>query len=193
MLKKIALMGACVASAFAMHTGEVNINDVDLEVGAKFDVGQFNHNVEPDTMFIGAKILHADKAHSSKENRSLDPYAELSFLMQKELGKSGVRLGMGAKLNYTKDYAALPLGLDAAYRIPAATLVPMYLSGSLYYAPKVLSFNDGKGFVEYRVSYDVEIIDNGRITVGYRNIETNYEFMDYTYNKSWYVGFKIGF
>lgn len=193
MLKKIALIALCTVSLFAMHTGELNINETDLEVSSKFDIGQFNHNVEPDTMFLGAKFLNADKKHSSNRNRSLDPYFEMNFLMQRAVGNSGLALGMGMKFSHAKNYVALPLGLEFSYLIPAKSLVPMYLVGSLYYAPKSLAFNDAKDYLEYRIGYDIEIIDNGRITIGYRNLETNNEMMDFTYNRSWYVGFKIGF
>jgi len=195
MLKKISMMTLCAASAFAMHTGEININESDLEISAKFDMGQFNDSIEPDTMFVGGKFLNVDAKHSSNSNASMDPYFEVNFLMQREVGNAGMTLGMGMKLNYTKDYSALPLGLEFGYQIPAADLVPMYLNGSIYYAPSVLSFRDAKDFMEYRISYDIEVIDNGRITLGYRSIDTDYDggIGDFNYNKSWYVGFKIGF
>jgi YfaZ precursor len=193
MLKKIALIAASAASAFAMHSGEININESDLEVSAKFDVGQFNQNVEPNTMFIGGKFLNADNQHSSHRNANIDPYFEANFKMQKEVGNAGMTIGMGVKLNYTKDYSTLPLGLEFAYKIPATDFVPMYLHGSLYYAPSALAFSDASDYLEYRIGYDVEVIDNGRITLGYRHMDTNYDGYDFTYNKSWYVGFKIGF
>ncbi|MBN2816910.1 MAG: hypothetical protein JXQ67_09515 [Campylobacterales bacterium] len=195
MLKKMALIAVCTASAFAMHTGEININDADLEVSAKFDVGQFNQNVEPDTMFIGGKFLKASGDHSSVKGADLDPYFELNFKLQKEINNSGVFLGMGMKLNYTENYSTLPLGLEFAYRIPAKDFVPMYLHGELYYAPGALAFSDAKDYLEYRIGYDIEIIDNGSITLGYRNMDTNYDnsVRDFTYNESWYAGFKIKF
>jgi len=193
MLKKVAMIAVCTASAFAMHTGEININESDLEVSAKFDVGQFNQNVEPDTMFIGGKFLNADKQHTSNRDGEIDPYFELNFLMMQEIGNAGVCVGMGAKLNYTKDYSTLPLGLEFSYELPIVDLVPMYLHGSLYYAPRALAFNEAKDFLSYGIAYDVEVIKNGRITLGYRNMDTNYDGVDFTYNESWYVGFKIGF
>jgi len=196
MLKKLSIIALFAASAFAMHTGEININDKDLEVSAKFDLGQFNEAVEPDTMFVGGKFIKADEKHSSPEKSDLDPYFEVNFLMMREIGNQGMSIGMGAKLNFTEDYSSLPLGLEFAYKIPAGDLIPMYLNGSLYYAPSVLSFADADNFLEYRLSYDIEIIDNGRITLGYRNIDTNYDKGnggDFTYNESYYIGFKIGF
>jgi len=193
MLKKIVLMTATAISAFAMHSGELNINESDLEVSAKFDVGQFNHNVEPDTMFIGGTFLNADGDHSSPKSSDIDPYFEANFKMQKEIANSGMTFGMGIKLNYTKEYSTLPLGLEFAYQVPLIDFVPMYLHGSLYYAPKALAFNDAKDYLEYRIGYDIEIIENGRITVGYRHMDTNYKTADFTYNESWYAGFKISF
>lgn len=51
MLKKISLIALGAVSAFAMHSAEVNINNSDLELSAKLDMGQFNESVKPDTIF----------------------------------------------------------------------------------------------------------------------------------------------
>lgn len=91
MLKKILIIVACAVSVFALHTGELNINNKDLEVGMMLDVGQFNDNVEPNSMFIGGKFLNADSAHSNDNISSLTPYFEGSFLMMREIGKLGDR------------------------------------------------------------------------------------------------------
>ncbi|MEN4053931.1 MULTISPECIES: YfaZ family outer membrane protein [Sulfurimonas] len=201
MLKKITLLGATALTAFALNTGEININNKDLEVSGQFDVGQFNEAVEPNTMFVGAKFLNADEKHSDNERVNLDPYFEANFLMMRPIGNQGMRVGMGAKINFTKNFTSVPLGLQFAYKIPANSYVPMYLNGELYYAPSVLSFSDADSFLEYRLSYDIEIIDNGRITLGYRSMDTNYKANkgysstggDFNYNSYWYVGFKVGF
>ncbi len=195
MLKIISVITFCAVSVFAMHSGEINLNDKDLELRAKFDIGQFNNSVEPHTMFIGGSFLNADSKHSSSDSADIDPYFEVNFLMMKEVGNSGMSIGMGGKVNFTKDYSTIPLGLEFSYKIPATELIPMYLNGSLYYAPSVLSFSDADNYLEYRISYDVEVITNGLITVGYRSMDTNFEDVrgDFNYNESWYVGFKIGF
>jgi len=195
MLKKLSLIAFLAVSAFAMHSGELNINTRDLEVSAKFDMGQFNNAIEPDTMFIGGKFLNADEKHSSPESNNLKPYFELNALLMQKIGNQGMSIGMGVKANFTKDYSAIPLGLEFAFKIPAPDLIPMQLNGSLYYAPSVLSMRDADNYLEYRISYDIEIIKNGYITIGYRNLDTNYEGRnaDFTYNESFYGGFKIGF
>lgn len=198
MLKKLSLIILSVVSAYAMHSGEININNKDLEIGAKFDLGQFNNAVEPDTMFVGGKFINADGDHASPNTSELDPYFELNFLMMQAVGNQGMSIGMGAKFNFTENYSAIPLGLEFSYKIPVIDFVPMSLNGSLYYAPSVLCMRDADSYLEYRISYDVEVIKNGLITIGYRNMDTNYENtngnrVDFTYNESFYVGFKIGF
>ncbi|MEA1982865.1 MAG: YfaZ family outer membrane protein [Campylobacterota bacterium] len=204
MLKKISLIVACAASAFALHTAEININDKDLEIGAQFDVGQFNKAVEPETMFLGIKFLNPDASHSEDDNLSINPYFEGNFLIMKEVGKLGMSFGMGIKLNYSKiedsDLSSLPLGVAFAYVIPAKELVPMSIEGSLYYAPQVLTFLDAQEYLGYRIHYDIELIENAGVTFGYRSlnatfkedsIDTNKKTLNY--NSSFYFGFKVKF
>ena len=209
MLKSFLLLVMLNISVFAVHYGEVNLNNRDVEVSAKFDMGQFNYNVEPNTLFVGGKFLYADKRNSDgfipgtidqnltdsnlTTGDTIDPYFELNVLMMKQIGNRGMYFGMGAKMNFTKKYFSIPLGAEFKYVIPARDLIPMFIHGSLYYAPGVLSFKDADNFLEYRISYDVEIIPNGYVTLGYRGLDTNYELGDFVYNRSWFIGFKVGF
>ncbi len=196
MLKKLSLVALSAASAFAMHSAEININNKDLELSAKLDIGQFNYNVEPGTVFVGAKYLKGNEDHSDI-NSGIEAYYELNFLMQQEISRSGLSIGMGVKANHTKNFTSIPLGLEAAFELPKTQLVPIYFGASIYYAPEVLSMEDANNFLEYRVSVDIEVIKNGRITLGYRVLDTNYEAnnvtTDVNYNKSAYMGFKFSF
>ena len=193
MLKKLSLITVCAASAFAMHTAEININDKDLEVSGQFDIGQFNDAVEPNTMFVGVKYLNVDAEHSDNDYADLDPYFEASFLMMKEIRKSGFRVGLGGKLNFLNNFSSIPLGVEGSYSIAIKNFIPLYLNGALYYAPSVLSFSDADSYFEARASLDAEVIENGKITLGYRKLDTNYEAGDFTYNQSWFIGFKFSF
>jgi len=204
MLKKITILVVSAVSAFALHTAELNINDLDLEVGFQLDAGQFNDAVEPNTTFVGARFLNADSSHSTDNISSINAYSEGSFLIMREIGDNGVSFGMGAKFNYAKiaekDFSSLPLGVELAYKIPVQNLVPMSLQGSFYYAPQVLTFSDGKDYVGYRIHYDIELIKNAGLTLGYRNINTTFKdsagFIgknSINYNSSWYFGFKVKF
>ena len=196
MLKKLALLSATVATAFAMHTAEININNKDLELGAQFDMGQFNESVEPNTVFVGAKWLKADKSHTSNSEKPIDPYFEANLLMMQNISQTPFRLGLGIKVNNTRKYTTIPLGVEASFLIPAKNLIPMRINGAVYYAPKVLSMRDADNFFETRIALDVEVIKNGNVTVGYRRLDTNYKTdkgSDFRYNRSAYIGFKLNF
>ncbi len=201
MFKKLSLIAVCAASAFAMHSAEININDKDLEVGVKVDMGQFNDNTEPNTVFIGAKFLHGNEDHSDLTRNSIHDYSEVNFLMQREIDTSGLAVGLGFKLNHTESnnnsFTSIPLGVEASYKLPISDVTPLYIGGSLYYAPEVLSIDDAQNFLEYRVNFDIEVIKNGRISLGYRSIDTNYDVngntYDINYNRSAHIGFKFAF
>lgn len=190
MLKKLCLIAISSISLFAMHSAEINVNNKDLEISAKFDMGQFNDSVEPETTFIGFKYLHADEDHSDSNN--IDDYGELNFLMMKEVSE-GLEIGMGFKLNHTKNYTSVPLGVEASYKLPVDIGVPFYIGGSFYYAPEVLTLENADSFLEYRVGIDAEVIEHGRFTLGYRTLNTDYRTRDVEYNQAAYIGFKFDF
>ncbi len=204
MLKKLGLISVITVSAFAMHGVDININDKDLEFGGALDMGQFVNTIEPNTVFLGARYLKGNESHSDFVSNN-NAYYEGSFLMQKPISGSDVTIGLGVKANHTQadfgnktlDFTSIPLGLELGYKLPVATPVPLYLGGKLYYAPEVLSMNDAKSFMEYRINLDIEVIPNGRVTLGYRNIDTNYDVSgvthDANYNRSAYAGFKFQF
>lgn len=197
MLKKLGLLTLSSVAAFAMHTAEININNQDLELVGKLDVGQINRSVEPGTMFVGLKLLNGHEDHSSEENIENGSYLDLNFLMMNKSPIKGLSIGLGVKLNYSdsfdKDYVSVPLGIELKYKLPATNLIPLYLGGNAYYAPSVLSMSDAEDFLEYRAYFDLEVIRSGSLTLGYRYIETNYSKVEYTYNKSAYIGFKFAF
>ncbi len=191
MLKKITLIAVSAASAFAMNSAGLNINNEDIELNARFDVGEFNENVEPNSMYVSVKFLDADNSNTVNN----DALYELGFLMKKEMGESGLKVGLGVKANYTKDYVSLPLGMTFEYELPSVTVVPMSLRADVYYAPKVLAFDNANKYFEYRVEYDAEVIEHGHVILGYRHITTDYDDVrgDFTYNASAYIGFNFEF
>lgn len=199
MLKKVTLLGLATASAFALNTAEININDTDLELSLKIDASNYQNNIKAETTFFGARVLKADSENSSNTDESSNVYGEINFLRQQALGNDGLSVGLGVKANYTRfdsqNFMSIPLGVEAKYKLPIDSSVAMYLGTSAYYAPRVLSFGDAENFFEFRANFDVEVIDNGMITFGYRSLDTNYDVKggDYTYNQSVYGGFKFAF
>ncbi len=198
MLKKVTLLLATSLSLFALHTVELNINQKDLGLGFGLDIGQFNDNVEPNTTFVGMKMFFPDTGNPSSSLGSKDPYFEGNFLIMRPIGDAGLSLGIGFKLNYTQEkdvtFMSLPIGLETSYELPFPEFVPMFLDANIYYAVEVLSFLDAQNYVEYGVSYNVEMIDKVILKVGYRNINTNYfEIGESTYNVSFNAGVEISF
>ncbi len=192
MLRQLLILLAASTLTFAMHTGEININNEDIEAELKFDMGQFNSQLDVDSIFIGGRYIYADKAGDA------DELIEISYLMQKPLQKMPeLQIGIGFKLNYSSagayDFVALPLGLEARYRLPLNTIVPLYVASKIYYAPSVLSFSDADSYFEWKANVDIEVIERGLITLGYRYIDTNYNPADVKFNRAAFVGFKFVF
>ncbi len=195
MLKKLGLISLCAASAFAMHSVEININDKDLELSGKLDMGQFYNTVEPGTVFMGAKFLKADAAHSDAHaDDDSESYFEMNFLMKRELSSNGLSIGLGVKVNHVEDYTTIPLGVEVGFKLPTGS-IPITLGASIYYAPEVLAMQDAKDFLEYRAHVDIEVIQNGMITIGYRNLDMGFDGYPKTFNfnNSGYIGFKFAF
>jgi len=193
MIRKILLASVACASVLALNNVELNMNDKDLEIGTRLDMGQFNESVEPDTIFVGAKVLNGDESHSDlSETNAL---YELGFMMKRNVSDTPFSVGLGIKANHTKDFTSIPVGAEVSYKLPFFEAVPFYLGGSLYYAPEMLAMNDAKSFLEYRGTLDIEVIKNGLIYVGYRSINTNYDnaLGDTNYNDSAFAGFRLGF
>ncbi|MEA2110896.1 MAG: YfaZ family outer membrane protein [Campylobacterota bacterium] len=193
MLKKLGLVALSAVSALAMHTGEININNEDIEVAVKFDMGQYNSELDVDSTFVGLRYISAENRHDS------DGLIELSYLMKKPLeAQRDFSVGIGFKLDYSSvgsnDFLALPLGLEAGYKLPLdSSIVPIYVGAQFYYAPSVLSFQDSHNYVEFKVNADIEVIERGLVTVGYRHIDTNYEAADVEFNSAAFIGFKFVF
>ncbi len=196
MLKKLLLIATVTSTLFAFHTIELNINDKDFEGKLRFDMGQFNQTVMPDSLFFGVGYIKASEENSDFDKT--DGLVEAAFLMQRPFGGSeNLLVGMGVKYEYSrvadKDFSALPLGIELRYLLPFNASIPMYIAGLFYYSPEVLTFNDAKNYIEYRANFDVEIIERGHLLVGYRNIDLNFDVSDMNYNHSWYLGFKFQF
>lgn len=114
----------------------------------------------------------------------------------------GLSLGLGIKGVYTEfdseRYAAIPIGLDADMKLPFSTPYPLHVGGALYYAPSDMVHYNGDKYLEVRTYLDAEVIHNGRIEVGYRNIDPDLKTHTVksntvTYNEAFYIGLRLDF
>lgn len=201
MLRKFVLLFTTAVCAFAMHSVELNVNERDVELQLQFDMGQFNDDLMTDAVLLGAHMLYGGEEHSDIDP---DVMFGMSFLMQRTLDftDDALTLGMGLKLDYTSldvagsgknDFLVLPIGIEADYCFPFDIPIPLHVGGMFYYAPHVLSFQEAENYMEYRGYFDIEIIQGGRIRLGYRKVDTDITYRDLNYNESFYFGFKMAF
>jgi len=195
MLKKIFFTLLVSTSVFAAHQVGVNVNDREVGGEIRLDMGRMGNAMN--NAYIGARFLNGDN-NNSKTIVDPDPLVEISFMVMRPVqGVQGLKLGLGIKGEYTEidgeRYAAIPLGIEAELRLPINTPFPFYLNGAFYYAPSVLSFKEGDGYMETRIGLDVEPIENARFGVGYRIIDTDLKTRDVTYNDAWYFGMRLDF
>ncbi len=195
MLKKLFLTVWMGMSAFAAHQIGVNVNDQEVGGEIRLDMGRMGNAMS--NAYIGARFLNGDN-NNSKTIADPDPLMEASFMvMQPVRGVEGLKVGLGIKAVYTeidsRRYAAVPLGVEAELQLPINTPFPFYVNGAFYYAPSVLSFKEGDGYMETRIGVDAEPIENARVGVGYRIIDTDLKSRDVTYNDAWYFGMRLDF
>lgn len=195
MLKKILLTLLVSTSVYAAHQVGVNVNDREVGGEIRLDMGRMGNAMN--NAYIGARFLNGDN-NNSNTIVDPDPLVEVSFMVMRPVqGVQGLKLGVGIKGEYTEidgeRYAAIPLGIEAELRLPINTPFPFYLNGAFYYAPSVLSFKEGDGYMETRIGLDVEPIENARFGVGYRIIDTDLKSRDVTYNDAWYFGMRLDF
>ena len=201
MLKKVLISSLITATTlFAMHEFEINLNQKDLDLHLGLDMGQFNDSVEPDSFLIQMRVMKGDTEHSGLPgDQDTTVFGDLGFVAQSSSAMApGLTMGMGLKLIYTdlkeKSVLAMPLGVTVDYVLPFDIFVPLHVGAKGYYAPEVLAFEASKNYMEFQTNFDIEVMDRGLISLGYRWIETplNYDTNAY-YNRSYYFGLKFKF
>ena len=163
----------------------LNINDEDVELTASINLNTLTDYANGTTYILDIDYLHTDG----------DNMTMVGFNGQNSLqGVDGFTLAFGAKVIFASDFMALPLMAKVAYALPLNDSIPTTsLSTSFAYAPSVLTFREGETYSEFRLEADMEIISNIHIFTGYRNIDTDYEAGDYSFNDSFYGGMKLSF
>lgn len=201
MLKKLLLATLLLSSTtYAMHEFELNINNKDLDLHLALDMGQFNDTIEPDSFMLKARIMKGDRENArTPYEQDTNILGEVGFVAQSTSAMApGLMMGMGLKLVYTpldvQSISALPIGIVTDYTLPLDIVIPLHIGGQFYYAPEVLSFEKSTSYMEYQANFDVELMERGLLTVGYRGIETPTKGQRNTYyNRSYFVGFKFKF
>ena len=196
MLKKLLLTLALGTAAFAMHDASLNLNNEDLEVKGSIDIGELNRSDFPDMYFLTLGVLDVDNDNNAKQ------LLNAGFQLRQEIrGVQGLKFAIGIKGTYTKvgnfKHASIPVGAELSYTLPFNSFIPIILTGTVDYAPSVLSYKDADRYMENRVELGFQIIEQGTLFVGYRKIDLDFDKNagngDYTYTDTGYIGFKVRF
>ncbi len=192
MLKKILLTIALGSSLLAMHDASLDLNNDDVEVQGNIDIGELNRSDYPDMYFLTLGLLDVDNKEKT------NPLYSAGFMLRQNLsGADDFKFGIGIKGTYTKvgnaKHATVPINAELAYTLPLDISMPLVLSASLAYAPSALSFKDADKYFEGRAELGLQIIEQGTLFVGYRQIDTDFEGGDYEYNDTGYIGFRVRF
>lgn len=163
----------------------LNINDEDLEVSASIDLNALTYYSDSTSYTLDGSYLHTDGDNLTTVGVSAESTLQ---------GVEGLALGLGIRSVFADDFIAIPFFAKVKYTLPFNDSIPTTsLATSLAYAPSVLSFSDAESYTEFRVEANMEVITNVHLFTGYRNIDTEYDTYDRTFNNSFYGGMKLSF
>ncbi len=186
MIKKILLSTLlCTGFSQAQSSIGLDINSEDVEL-----LGAFNLNSS--IGYEGGTSYLVDASYLHNED---DDLFTIGLSGENSLEAApGLIFGFGFKAAFAEDFMAFPLLGKVRYILPFDSDIPTTsFLASFAYAPSVLTFSDGDTYSELRFEGDVEVISNIHVFAGYRNIDTDYEFVEYKLNDSWYGGLKLSF
>ncbi len=172
-------------TVYAENSIGIDINRNDVEALASINVNALADYANGTTYILDANYLRSDGNNMTR----------IGFSGQNRLqGIEGLTLAFGLKGVFASNFLAFPLMAKATYALPLKDSIPnTSLSISLAYAPSVLSFRDADNYSDFRLEADMEIISNIHLFTGYRNISTNHNHYDQTFNNSFYGGLKLSF
>ncbi len=201
MFKKV-LMSSIIASGvlFAQSGVGINVNKDDLEIEGTLDSRNLAILQTSSTIYLGDfNFINIDNGDVSSKLVGVSFGATNKFE-----GVEGVELTFGAKLiisdveddrkNIDDWFSALPLMAMVRYTFPPLmfNIPPISLEGKVLYAPGALAFGDSDNYQEFRVSGDIEMIENVKVYAGYRNIITGYSSdTNYVFSNGFYGGLKF--
>jgi len=192
MFKKIALTTFFTSTLLLAQSGVgININENDLEVEGVLD----SRNLA--ALQTSSTIYQADVNFLNNNNEKKLFGAGLGATNKLE-GIEGVELTFGAKFMWAEvgnnDFTALPLMAKIRYAFPPLmyNIPPVGVEAKALYAPGALAFGDSEKYSEFRVSADIEMIENVKIYTGYRNTHTGYKGdKEHLFDNSFYGGLKF--
>ncbi|MGA9851749.1 MAG: YfaZ family outer membrane protein [Gammaproteobacteria bacterium] len=186
LLRSAGLFMALSITAFATQANNLDINlgsnaasinyAANLtNTGLEGDVGYLHHI---DSVDIGsAGLLVVGNANPVGSPFIFGVGGKLFFISPKQYDGNGTVLGLGGHFNYVwPTYNRFTIG------------------GELYYAPKIVSFNNADRYLQYGMTAGYEILRNAELYVGYRHISAAFTGTStVTLDSTFMVGLNLSF
>lgn len=180
----LILWPAASSAELSRTTVELNANHETVEGRL-----QFESPLLQNTLFTGYNAIYKDD-----EYRLMG----LDFLLGDRvrpdllvaLGFRGV-YGKVTALSEEPYLSCIGFMARGEYTLPVELPFPLVLGGQLNYSPQPLSFDDTEDYWSFRAHFDINVLQTGGITLGYR-----YHDMDFgqSYTEdSFFLGFKLSF
>ncbi|MGH8378374.1 MAG: YfaZ family outer membrane protein [Gammaproteobacteria bacterium] len=157
------------------NAASINYSTNLTSTGLEGDIGYLHHT---DLVDIGSAGLFV----VGNSNPVGSPFifavgGKLFFISPKQTSGNGTVLGLGGHFNYAwPSYNRFTIG------------------GELYYAPKIVSFNNADRYLQYGVNAGYEILRNAELYVGYRHISAAFTGTStVTLDSTFMVGLNLSF
>ena len=190
LLRRTALLGVFMLAAGAAFAAQANDLDINLggnaasinyaagltSTGLQAEFGYLHHTDSVDIGSAGLTVVGNSNPVGSPFLFAVG--GKLFFISPKQTSGNGTVLGLGGHFNYTwPTYNRFTIG------------------GELYYAPKIVSFNNADRFLEYGVSAGYEILRNAEVYVGWRHVSAAFTSSNgnVTLDSTFMVGLNFSF
>ena len=187
LLRTAGLFVALTLAAFAAHASNLDVNlgsnaaSINFatnltNTGLEGDIGYLHHT---DSVDIGsAGLLVVGNSNPVGSPFIFGVGGKLFFISPKQSSGNGTVLGLGGHFNYTwPTYNRFTIG------------------GELYFAPKIVSFNNADRFLQYGVNAGYEILHNAELYVGWRHVSAAFTGSNgnVTLDSTFMVGLNLSF
>lgn len=169
MLKHVLLIliFSLLATIAVAGSVDVGLSDKSFQIGYDQAITQDEYG----TVMANGRVLYHDDKNTKLGSFGIDFVGSPGNV-------PGLSLGVGSKFylgssQHSTDFTNLAVGLHGGYLFPR--LQGLGVSGHLYYAPKVFSFQDSERLLETGVRLTYAILPKAKIYIGYQNIDLGVE------------------
>jgi hypothetical protein len=166
---KILLLLFIWNNLFAMHHFKSYINNKNINIETNFDISQYNNDIELEKFYIGNRIFYFLENNINEElyyevNSYLNFNSLINHNFNVQLGLKYNKISFISKIKQI-DFSSIPLTFNINYKLNNILPITLKINSSL--SPSILTFDDGKNFIELNPSLSINIINNLNFDIGY--------------------------